>query len=78
MAVVSAWESATALAQYRATMYRIAAWWEAADCFDKPSLQRADIRAADRQVQAAWQRQDSPALAEALARWEAAITGRKE
>lgn len=73
MPVATTWEYATALATYRTTMRRIAAWWERADCFDKPSLRRRDIVQADRLCQAAWVRQDWPALVDGLARWEAAI-----
>jgi hypothetical protein len=35
----ASWDHATAMAAYRATGQRISAWWDAADVFDKPSLQ---------------------------------------
>lgn len=69
------WNPHTALAFYRATMHRMGDWYNAADIFDRPSLKRADIVAADRACQAAWTRQDWPGLARALATWERALCG---
>lgn len=74
MPVAVIWDHATALRAYRTTAARISAWWERQDVFDKPSLQRADIRQADAAIQAAFQAQDHAALSAALAAWEAAIT----
>lgn len=70
-----AWNPTTALALYRATMHRIGDHYNALDCFDKPSLKRADIVAADHAAQAAWVAQDDAALRRALARWEQTVTG---
>jgi hypothetical protein len=71
----ASWDHATAMAAYRATGQRISAWWDAADVFDKPSLQRPDIQRADRAVQAAFRAHDYGAVVAALARWEQAIMG---
>jgi hypothetical protein len=75
MPVAVAWNVATARAVYRATMRRIGDWYNAADVFDRPSLKRVDIVAADDAVQVAWWAQDDAALRTALARWEQSITG---
>lgn len=69
------WNHATAMQAYRATATRLSAWWAAADVFDKSSLQRADIRAADQAIQAAFVQHDLGAVGVALAAWERAITG---
>jgi hypothetical protein len=74
-AVAAPWSHATAMQAYRATAQRLSAWWDAADVFEKPSLQRADIRQADHAIQAAFRAHDAAAVDGALARWEAAITG---
>lgn len=68
-------EQRAGLAGYRATMHRIAVVDNARDQFDKPCTMRPDIKAADRACQAAWDRQDWPGLARALARWERALCG---
>lgn len=69
------WSHATAMHAYRATAQRLSAWWAAADVFDKPSLQRADIQRADAAIQTAFRAHDYGAVVAALARWESAITG---
>lgn len=71
------WDRATAMQAYRATAARLSAWWDAADVFDKPSLQRADIRAADQAIQAAFRAHDAIAVVAALAAWERAVTGQR-
>lgn len=69
------WNPKTALALYRATMRRMGDHYNALDVFEKPSLQRADIVAADKACLAAWDAQDDVALRQALATWERAVTG---
>lgn len=75
VAIGAPWSQTTALAIYRATMHRMADAYEAMDIFDRPSLRRADIVAADRACQAAYAAQDLDGLRASLARWEAAVTG---
>lgn len=71
------WNHAAAMVAYRASAQRISAWWEGADVFDRPSLQRADIRQADQAIQAAFRAHNAGAVGGALARWEQAITGQR-
>lgn len=74
---VAPWDHTAALQAYRCAAIRLSVWWDAQDVFDKPSLQRADIRKADRAIQAAFRAQDRAALDTALGAWERAITGEK-
>jgi hypothetical protein len=69
------WHHPTALAHYRAMLHRCADRYLTLDVFDRPSLRRPDIRAADAAIQAAFKAQDYGALAAALAQYERAVIG---
>lgn len=68
-----AYSHADALAVYRATAQRIAAWWVPLDYFDRPNLRAPRVVAADQAIQAAFAARSLHGVQRACNAWEQAI-----
>lgn len=78
--MTESWNSQVALATYRATALRIAAWWPELDVFEKAALRSPAVVAADRAIQAAFAAQSLHGVERACNAWEATLehlTGRR-